>query len=68
MQPTARLVESAYEVGKKPCLRCLVGAEPSSRPLVRFMVGKVMDGGRGDKLVLVRGKAFDKDMQELTSR
>ncbi|PNW77742.1 hypothetical protein CHLRE_10g449700v5 [Chlamydomonas reinhardtii] len=67
VKPTARLVESAYEVGKKPCLRCLVGAEPSSRPLVRFMVGKVMDGGRGDKLVLVRGKAFDKDMQELTS-
>ncbi|KAG2449635.1 hypothetical protein HYH02_005168 [Chlamydomonas schloesseri] len=67
VKPTARLVESAYELGKKPCLRCLVGAEPSSRPLVRFVVGKVLDGGRGDKLVLVRGKAFDKDMQELTS-
>ncbi|KAG2428733.1 hypothetical protein HXX76_011436 [Chlamydomonas incerta] len=67
VKPTARLVESAYEVGKKPCLRCLVGAEPSSRPLVRFVVGKVLDGGRGDRLVLVRGKAFDKDMQELTS-
>ncbi|GFR44716.1 hypothetical protein Agub_g5691, partial [Astrephomene gubernaculifera] len=67
VKPTARLAESAYEVGKKPCLRAAVCAEPSCRPLVRFLVTRVLDGGRGDKLVLVRGKAFDKEMNELTS-
>ncbi|KAG2495544.1 hypothetical protein HYH03_006487 [Edaphochlamys debaryana] len=67
VKPNARLAEGAYEVGRKPCLRALIGAEPSSRPLVRYLVGQVLDGSRGDKLVLVRGKAFDKEMQELTS-
>ncbi|EFJ47027.1 hypothetical protein VOLCADRAFT_117970 [Volvox carteri f. nagariensis] len=68
VKPNARQAESAYEVGKKLCLRAAVPAETGSRPMVRFVVDHVLDGTRGDKLVLIRGKAFDKDMQELTSR
>lgn len=67
-QPTARLVESAYEVGKKQCLRVALAAETNSRLMVRFIVDQILDGARGDKLVLIRGRAFDKDMQELSSR
>ncbi|GLC46992.1 hypothetical protein PLESTM_002005400 [Pleodorina starrii] len=67
VKPTARLAETAYEVGKKPCLRAAVAAETGSRPMVRFVVDHVLEGSRGDRLVLIRGKAFDKDMQELTS-
>ncbi|GIL68018.1 hypothetical protein Vafri_21342 [Volvox africanus] len=67
VKPNARIAESAYEVGKKMCLRAALAAETSSRPMVRFVVDHVLDGTRGDKLVLVRGKAFDKDMQELSS-
>ncbi len=67
-QPTVRLAETAYEVGKKPCLRAALAAETGARPMVRFVVDHILDGTRGDKLVLIRGKAFDKDMQELSSR
>jgi hypothetical protein len=34
---------------------------------VRYVVSCLLDGPRGDKLVLVRGKAYDKDMTELSS-
>ncbi|GIL78104.1 hypothetical protein Vretimale_7416 [Volvox reticuliferus] len=67
VKPNARIAETAYEVGKKLCLRAALAAETGSRPMVRFVVDHVLDGTRGDKLVLVRGKAFDKDMQELSS-
>ncbi|KXZ46215.1 hypothetical protein GPECTOR_46g284 [Gonium pectorale] len=67
VKSNARLAESVYEVGKKPCLRALLAAEPTGRTFVRFVVGHVLDGTRGDKLVLLRGRAFDKQMNELTS-
>ncbi len=68
-QSSARLTECVYQVGRTPSLRVLLPGEPGSRPLLRYAAACLLDGaGRpGDRAVLLRGRAYDREHCELAS-